>query len=206
MAIALATTSCATYRGTASSVDSTLPRTEPGWIWVSGVPAIEQEGEKDCGAAALAAVLGYWGAQSTSDEVAGAVQRSPREGAAAGELTAFARSRGFDAYVFHGEMADIEKELGEGRPVIVGVAKPYGDRWLKHYEVVTGLHPRSRWVLTFDPARGWRKNALPGFLTEWDPAGRIMIVVFPAQGASNASSGRREPAARLTAAKVPVSR
>jgi ABC-type bacteriocin/lantibiotic exporter with double-glycine peptidase domain len=190
VASAMFAVSCATYRGTAAPADSTLPRIEPGWVWVSGVPAIEQEGSKDCGAAALAAVLGYWGTRTTADEVDTAVRRPSREGIAAGELTAYARSRGFDAYVFHGATADIEKELAEGRPVIVGVAKPYGDRWLKHYEVVAGFHPRSQSVLTFDPARGWQKNALPGFLTEWDPVGRILIVVFPASREADRAATR----------------
>ena len=64
--------------------------------------------------------------------------------------------------------------------MIAGVAKPYGDRWLKHYEVVAGFHPASQSVLTLDPARGWQKNDGRGFLAEWDPVGRIVIVVFPA--------------------------
>ncbi|MET0594455.1 MAG: cysteine peptidase family C39 domain-containing protein [Polyangiaceae bacterium] len=180
VALAAMTTSCATYRGAAISADPTLAAREPGWIWVSGVPAIAQEGDKDCGAAALAAVLGYWGDPTSPERIASAVQRTPNEGASAGALTSYARARGFDAYVFHGAFADIEKELREGRPVIAGVAKPYGDRWLKHYEVVAGFHPGSQSVLTFDPARGWRKNDSRGFLTEWDPVGRIVIVVFPA--------------------------
>ena len=179
-ALALPMASCATYRGSAVRAASTLPASEPGWIWVAGVPEISQEGAKDCGPAALAAVLGYWGERATPEQIASAVLRAPREGAAAAELASYARARGFDAFVFHGALSDIEKELREGRPVIVGVAKPYGDRLLKHYEVVTGFHPASQSVLTFDPARGLRKNASSGFLAEWDPVGRVVIVVFPA--------------------------
>jgi ABC-type bacteriocin/lantibiotic exporter with double-glycine peptidase domain len=190
MAGAFVVSSCATYRGTAAPAESALPAREPGWIWVSGVPAVEQEEDKDCGAAALAAVLGYWGARTKPDDVWKAVRRAPDDRVAAAELTAYARSHGFDAYVFHGTVADIEKELGEGRPVIVGVAKPYGDRWLKHYEVVAGFHPGSRAVLTFDPARGWSKNSLPGFFAEWEPVGRILIVVFPAERRGDRAAAR----------------
>jgi ABC-type bacteriocin/lantibiotic exporter with double-glycine peptidase domain len=143
------------------------------------VPTVRQEGDKDCGAAALSAVLAYWGMSVPPSQILAALHHAPREGVAAGELTAYARARGFDAYVLHGDVSDVTSELSDGRPFIVGVAKSYGDKWLSHYEVVTGYHPPSQSVLTLDPARGWRKNALSGFLGEWNPTGRVVIVVFP---------------------------
>jgi ABC-type bacteriocin/lantibiotic exporter with double-glycine peptidase domain len=193
VALASAATSCATYRGSAVSADSMLPAREPGWIWVSDLPAIRQEGDKDCGAAALATVLGFWGTHTTPEQILSTLRHAPNEGVAAGELTSYARAQGFDAYVFHGAVSDIEKELREGRPLIAGVAKPYGERWLKHYEVVAGFHPASQTVLTFDPARGFRKNTMDGFRAEWDPTGRVVIVVFPAEGAAARAASRASP-------------
>jgi ABC-type bacteriocin/lantibiotic exporter with double-glycine peptidase domain len=190
LALALATTSCATYRGTAVNADAALPAREPGWLGVSDLTAVRQEGDKDCGAAALATVLGFWGTRTTPEQVLSGLHHAPNEGVAAGELTSYARARGFDAYVFHGAVSDIEKELREGRPLIAGVAKPYGERWLKHYEVIAGFHPATQMVLTFDPARGFRKNTMRGFLAEWDPVGRVVIVVFPAERADSPAAPR----------------
>jgi hypothetical protein len=34
-------------------------------------------------------------------------------------------------------------------------------------------------VATLDPAIGWRRNSVSGFLAEWDPTGRLMLVVSP---------------------------
>jgi hypothetical protein len=108
-----------------------------------------------------------------------ALHHAPEDNVAAKELTAYARANGFEAYVMHGELSDMMTELGEGRPFIVGVAKRHGENWLSHYEVVAGFHPPTQSVMTLDPARGWRKNDLAGFLTEWNPTGRVLIAVFP---------------------------
>ena len=170
---------CATYRGTAVGSDATEPTRQPGWIWVSGVPTVRQEGNHDCGAASLSAVLAYWGARANSADILAALHHAPEDNVAAKELTAYARAKGFEAYAMHGELSDMMTELGEGRPFIVGVAKPYGEKWVSHYEVVAGFHPPTQSVMTLDPARGWRKNDLAGFLTEWNPTGRVLIAVFP---------------------------
>ena len=43
-----------------------------GWELVEGVPAVRQVAREDCGAAALAMVLGYWRLPVTRDEIAAA--------------------------------------------------------------------------------------------------------------------------------------
>jgi ABC-type bacteriocin/lantibiotic exporter with double-glycine peptidase domain len=174
---------CASYQGSAVTVDHTLPAQKPGWIWVSGVPETLQRDDKDCGAASVSAVLAYWGHPVLPEQIRRAVGVGPGDGLRAGELTTFARHVGFDAYVFKGEVNDLRAELSNGHPLIVGVAKRYGRDLLSHYEVVVGYHPAAELVLTLDPARGWRQNSLSGFMAEWDPTGRIVVVLFPASAA-----------------------
>jgi ABC-type bacteriocin/lantibiotic exporter with double-glycine peptidase domain len=173
---------CAAYQGTAVSADPSLPLRETGWLWVSGVPEVLQSGEKDCGPAALSAVLEYWGYATAPHEIQSSLGRASGERVRAAELTTYARAHGFDAFVFKGTMTDVMAELRQGRPVIVGVAKRYDQDVLSHYEVVVGIQHASQLVLTLDPARGWRKNTLSGFMSEWEPSGRVTIVVFPASG------------------------
>ncbi len=150
---------------------------DPNWIRVE-LPPVRQTGASDCGAAALASVLGYWGRPASLP----AIERSvdvKHGGASLGELESFARAQGLSAYVFNAELADLEHELRAGRPVIVGMVKPYRPgRGIAHYEVVTGYEPVQKRILTFDPARGLRENALSGFLAEWQPAKRVALVVL----------------------------
>jgi ABC-type bacteriocin/lantibiotic exporter with double-glycine peptidase domain len=176
----IVSTGCAaTYRGTAVDTEKSVLAGEPGWVWVSGVSEVRQSGDKDCGAAALSAVLGYWGKRTTPDEIEAALHPSTGEGLRAGELAAYARGAGFESHVFYADVGDLSAELNGGRPAIVGVAKRYGQSALAHYEVVVGIHPRARSVLTLDPARGWRRNTIEGFASEWDPTKRLIITVSP---------------------------
>jgi hypothetical protein len=65
------------------------------------------------------------------------------------------------------------------RPVLVGVVQRYAGRSRVHYEVVIGINPRTRQILTFDPARGMREDHLDSFATERSGAGRFALVVGP---------------------------
>lgn len=178
-ALALGAGGCAAYQGGAVSAERSLPEREPGWIWISGVPEVLQRGDKDCGPAALSAVLAYWGRSTEPRDIQTSLGHTAGERVGASELTSYARTAGFDAYVFKGALTDVTSELRQGRPVIVGVAKRYRDAVLAHYEVVVGVHPSSQAMLTLDPAHGWRKNTLSAFMSEWEPTGRVVIVVLP---------------------------
>jgi ABC-type bacteriocin/lantibiotic exporter with double-glycine peptidase domain len=145
---------------------------------VQGVPIVRQRSQKDCGAAALAAVLEYWGKPTAQERISAAVETSSL-GIRAGELQRYAESAGLKAFVFNGAFEDLTHELQSGRPAIVGMAKPIGgDRALAHYEIVVGYHPKTHRVLTIDPAEGLRENTLVGFMTEWQPTERLTLVVF----------------------------
>ncbi len=164
---------------------------QSGWVRVKGVPVVLQNGPRDCGAAALSAVLRFWGKDVTPSEVRA---RTHLEGAGlqAGELRDLARRQGLGAYVFYGSMDDVLHELSSGRPVIVGTAKPYGGRKrLTHYEVVVGYNSETKRMLTMDPARGWSENTLDGFLGEWKPTKRITLVVAALPSGARLAAGAK---------------
>jgi predicted double-glycine peptidase len=194
---------CASYEGSARAVAPHTLRADPGWQRIDNVPTVPQKGAKDCGAAALSSVLGFWrgpepapaqareridaalrsglpGAPGTVPSSAGAAASAPQQGLRAGALRDYARQQGFRAYVFHGTFADLQHELSAGRPVIVGVHKALSSReYLAHYEVVLGYHPARERVLTFDPAQGLREYPKSGFLEEWQRAAHTTLVVMP---------------------------
>jgi ABC-type bacteriocin/lantibiotic exporter with double-glycine peptidase domain len=165
------------YRGSAVDAPAEALARDPNWIRVN-LPPVRQTGASDCGAAALASVLGYWGRPASLASIERSVDVK-HGGASLGDLESYARTQGLSAYVFNADFADLEHELRAGRPVIVGMVKPYRPgRGIAHYEVVTGYEPVQKRILTFDPARGLRENALAGFLAEWQPAKRVALVVL----------------------------
>lgn len=170
MTCCLVLAGCA-YVGRAEDFDPALLDQDLGWVVVRSVPVLRQESDNDCGAAALGMVLKFWGVQAD-------IEMPADRGMRAEEMRDFARRQGLKAYLVHGDLRDLRSELARGRPVLVGLRKPYVGGPLSHYEVVVGWHESRKLVLTIDPARGWRINTWEGFDAEWEPAGRLTIVVW----------------------------
>jgi predicted double-glycine peptidase len=193
--------SCASYKGTAQDADLNAVAKDGGWRKVDDVPFVHQRDSKDCGAAALSTVLRYYepdlgqaGERATIDQ---ALRQKAGEGLTASDLRDYARENGFAAYVFKGKFEDLTHELAASRPVIVGVYKPLSSKEaLAHYEVFLGYHPEKERVLTFDPAHGPRENTLSGFMTEWQQAGEVTLVVMP-EDAAKATTGDARPSASV---------
>jgi ABC-type bacteriocin/lantibiotic exporter with double-glycine peptidase domain len=170
----------------AAGCAATLPRdvtradaARTGWTHVAGVPEIRQSSRDGCGAAALAMVLGHLGRPFREDEIRAATPAAPGEGIRADALREFARGQGLQAFLVEGRPADLDRELGRSRPVLVGVVKRKGRRAWPHYEVVVGVNRERGRILTLDPARGRRERDLEDFEREWAAAGRLTLVVFP---------------------------
>jgi ABC-type bacteriocin/lantibiotic exporter with double-glycine peptidase domain len=158
-----------------------------GWTRVDQVPVLRQTSSDGCGAAALAMVLGYWERDVAQEEIRAASTAGLGEGIRADALRDFARGQGLQAFLIEGDAADLERELGRSRPVLVGVVKRQGRRAYPHYEVVVGIDRERRRVVTIDPARGQRERKLDRFVEEWAAAGRLTLVVFPPRAAAAAT-------------------
>jgi ABC-type bacteriocin/lantibiotic exporter with double-glycine peptidase domain len=174
---ALALAGC--YRGGAHSVSPTALRAQDGWQLVEGVPLVRQTSEHECGPAALAMVLRRWGIPA---DVATLTRSTGGAGqpVAAGALRDEARRQGLHAFLIQGDVADLQREIGWNRPVLVGLIQRYSNnRALAHYEVVVGINPRSHQLLLMDPGNGIREDAMSSFGKEWEGAGRLTLVVGP---------------------------
>lgn len=177
----LAVAGC-TYHGTARDFDPGSLDSDEGWLVLKDVPVLLQRADQDCGAAALAMALTIEGRRITLEEIARTCPPDRERGIRAGSLRDCARRLGFSAFLIHGTLDDLRKELAAGRPLIVGLVKSYASGNLTHFELVVGFHPERGIVLTIDPARGWRSNQVDGFLSEWDPAGRLTLVLLRPHG------------------------
>ena len=166
---------CSTLGGATDFDPDGFDRT-PGWIAIRDIPAMLQKETTDCGAASLSMVLTHWDICMTMDDVTRNCPAIPEQGIQAKDLRDFARGQGLQSYLIHGSWEDLEKEIDQGHPVIVGLVKPARGGAVTHYEVVVAIHPGLRSVVTLDPAAGWRLNSKSGFQKEWEPAGFLTLV------------------------------
>ncbi len=187
------------YTGRSETLRPDAFRTEVGWTAVQGVPELKQKSEIDCGPVALAMVAQYWEGSSGSSAATETAQR-----ASAGELRDQARARGYSAFLVVGTLNDIERELSEQRPMIVGMAKPTTEGALGHYEVVVGMHRDRQLIATLDPALGRRQYTFDNFLREWIGAGRPLLVLLgPPRKEGEEGPDRALPVEELQASKGP---
>jgi ABC-type bacteriocin/lantibiotic exporter with double-glycine peptidase domain len=170
--LAILASGCATWGAAPEQI-----RREPGWRAVPGVQAFAQTGPRDCGTAALASVLHHWEPALDLDAVRRLTGPPDGDGIAAGRLRAVARERGLRAHLVPGTIADLDRELSAGRPVLVGLVRGRGRTRLAHYEVIAGYHAARALLLAADPQRGWTVVPVERFLAEWQPARRLTLVV-----------------------------
>jgi predicted double-glycine peptidase len=169
---------CASYKGTARPADPNAEVRAGKWWMVPSFPLVRQDSNYDCGAAALAAVMRYWGQSATPASIEDELGRSNGR-LKAGDMVTYARRKGLHAYVFFGTMTDVVHEIRQGRPVIVGLGKSFEEKKaLSHYEVVVGYEPEKKLVLLLDPGRGWQIDTLRGFGEEWARSKGVTIVAF----------------------------
>ena len=175
--LAVMTLGCASYSGSAKPANPAAVTQEGTWWMVPGFPLVQQEQSSDCGAAALAAVLQFWGYPTTAKAVEASIGHEDRLRAA--DMVAYARGKGLRSYAFFGTLTDVVHEVRRGRPVIVGLGKAVAEKQaLSHYEVVVGYEPQQKRVLLLDPGRGWQVDTLKGFGEEWARTKGVTIVAF----------------------------
>lgn len=181
VSISIGAAACASYTGGARPIEPGQVAHQPGWISAAPTPTVHQRGVTDCGLAALAMVAGRWHVALTLDQARRMVKAPTPTGQRLGDLREAARARGLLAFAVSGDEAMLEHEVRAGRPVIVGLLRPYGrDRALSHYEVVVALRASDdgHQVVTIDPAGGWQVRPWTELDAEWKPAGRPALVVL----------------------------
>jgi ABC-type bacteriocin/lantibiotic exporter with double-glycine peptidase domain len=163
---------------------------DPSWRVVAHFPVVLQTSEVDCGAAALASLLDYWGRPTGISDITKAHPPDPQRGIYARDLRDFARRASLSAYLLAGTLDDLERELAVGRPVLVGLVRTEGDKAFGHYAVVVGLKRDRTRVLLVDPAKGWLEQPMDAFAGTWGRARRVTLVVMPREPEAAARSER----------------
>ena len=169
---------CGCYHGTARNVTLAELGAAQSWERVAGVPEVRQVAREDCGAAALAMVLGYWGFRSSATRFVAASAPGRERGI---ERRTSATSPDARACRRSSSKAGSTTSIARFRrrhPAVVGMMKRYAQRAYPHYEVVVGIDRAQQRVLTLDPASGLRVNSREGFSAEWAAAHQVTLVVY----------------------------
>jgi len=148
------------------------------------VPFVHQV-KAGCGSASIAMVMQYWASRQPGLDAAradaGYIDQVLLPGSTKGiqgqSLKRYLEEHGFAAFVFSGEIRDLQQHLAKGRPVVVSLGLN-GSRAPLHYVVVVGLKGKA--VLVNDPARGKLIGIdLQRFLLAWKPTGNWALLAVP---------------------------
>lgn len=151
------------------------------------VPDVRQSTTWTCGAAALQAVLAYYGVEYREGQLVELCGTSPEHGTPPEAILKVARAEGFQAKLRENlELADLARALQERQPVIVALQawrdqteRPWSQEWDSgHYVVVIGLDRQN--VYFEDPSllgsRGYiRREEFEQRWHDIDGAGRRYI-------------------------------
>jgi len=114
----------------------------------AAVPDVRQSTGYTCGAAALQAILAYWGTEEREDRLAARLHSTPEAGTHPLEIIRVAREFGLTPDLREGlDLADLERALADGTTVIVDLQAwrdridlPWTETWDDgHYMVLLGM-------------------------------------------------------------------
>lgn len=132
-----------------------------------------------CGPGALASVLNYWKAGATPEEIAKKVDLPRLNGALPFDLTHYARSEGFRAFSFKGDVRVLQEKLRRGRPLVAFLNLGTSFFPVGHFLVVTGIDPEKRLIIVHSGMRQNKAVSYDRFIAAWKGGGYWTLEVTP---------------------------
>ena len=140
------------------------------------VPFVAQDRDA-CAAASLTMVLRYWNASITEKEIATTLLEPELRGIKGSRLAQYARDKGFEVFVYEGDLAQARDFVAKGRPLIVALTAGHD---MYHDVVIVGFDKAHDAVLVNDPALGAaRPIPRETFEKRWAGAGHWTLLVMP---------------------------
>jgi predicted double-glycine peptidase len=145
-------------------------------ILLDAVPDVRQSSDYTCGAAALQAVLAYWGTTEREDRLAARLNSTPEAGVNPLGIVRVAREFGLSADLREGlDLADLEAALASGTTAIVDLQAwrdrtdiPWSETWEDgHYMVLLGMDAKDLYFE--DPSLLGSRGTIPRseFVDRW---------------------------------------
>ena len=151
---------------------------QPAGYYVLDVPFFSDDTDQ-CGPAALASVLTFWGVPTDPTQVRNDVYTARLRGSLPIDLIVSAQAHGLTADAYQGSLENVESELSAGRPLIAFLDLGFFVFKQGHYVVVTGYDTRREGLYVHS---GTRRNLFvpyTEFLNKWDKAGRWTLRLLP---------------------------
>ena len=154
----------------------------------------EYQKYNNCGPAALAINLSYWGWGGSQKDTAAVLKPNPDDkNVSPRELYEYLLSINFDAYIrYNGDIETLKRFVAAGYPVLIekGFTCVAGERcsgWFGHYSVVSGYDEARQEVYLQDSYRGPNITmSYAELLTNWRAFNYLYLVVFPASAERDA--------------------
>jgi len=159
---------------------------------IRGVPPICQSEKYECGYACVASVGLYYGVEADkliSDSISKQFANKSLTGK---ELVSMAKALGLTGFAYEGSVADLEKNLKKGRPMIVLMKHPPRTghwpsyEWAEetaeksiidsHWVVVIGLTAEDEYLI-HDPRRGRLRIPAKDFVVEWEKMSCVSVLI-----------------------------
>jgi len=146
--------------------------------FIEGVPFFPQD-EYMCGPAALASVIGYYGAPGGMDPVAGEVYSARLKGTLPMDLLIYAKEKGFEAKFFRGSMEALKESLERKEPLILFLNLGYEFYPVGHYVVAVGIDDASKVVYAHSGMKEHERFTMKELERSWSKTGYSTLLVRP---------------------------
>ena len=107
--------------------------------YIEKVPFYPQE-TYQCGPAALAGVLNYWGVDVAPEEIAENIFSESARGTLNIDMVLYAQSKGLQAKYYRGGIEDIKRKISNGFPMITLVDYGFMAYQVNHFMVIIGFN------------------------------------------------------------------
>lgn len=142
------------------------------------VPFFPQE-KNQCGPASLASILKFYQTDTNPDKISKEIYLQSIKGTLNIDLLLYARSRGLAAEAYHGDMEDLKRQIGHGRPLLIFLNLGLKIFPVGHYVVVTGFNDRDN--IVYAHSGGEKDKPIPysDFMRAWEKGDFWTLLIRP---------------------------
>jgi ABC-type bacteriocin/lantibiotic exporter with double-glycine peptidase domain len=180
-----AITACAPHANSVRAEGASVPVA----VHLTYVPFFPDNTDQ-CGPAALASILNFWGKKVFPGELRSEVYLTRLKGTLPMDMRPAIESRGLSAKVQDGTFEDLKKELQRQRPVIAYLDFGTGAHPIGHFVVVTGYDDQRGGLYIHSSLRRDKFASYQRFERGWKDTNHWMLAVGPIEPPPNLSQKR----------------
>jgi ABC-type bacteriocin/lantibiotic exporter with double-glycine peptidase domain len=150
-------------------------------IYVKQVPFYPQT-QYQCGPAALATVLNYYGRHVTPEQIAQEIYRPRMKGTLSLDLWQYAKTQDLQASVQQGSWEFLEMHVSRERPIIAFLNFGFREVPLGHFLVVVGVDRDDKSVIAYSGTDKNQRIPFDRFKAAWQKTNYWSLLIEPKAG------------------------